>query len=79
MFTLAAVLVVALGFMALSTTKRPATQKPLSTSTESRVEVLSKQSASDEVQPIQTDLDNTDFSGIDAELSNIEKELNKAN
>jgi hypothetical protein len=79
MFTLAAILVVALGFMAFSTAKKSLTQIKAPDTTESRTEELLKQSNSDEVQSIQTDLDNTDFSGVDSELQNIEKELNKTN
>ncbi len=72
---LSAILVVALGFMALSFTINPKTQK-LQTVTENEFQQIETQSESDEIIDIEHDLNTTTFDNIDEELQYIEKELN---
>lgn len=40
-------------------------------------EDITTQSSSDEIEAIEEDLDNTDFSNVDSELQDIENELNQ--
>lgn len=71
---LAAILVVALGFMALSSTQRSKNQRIL-TESEKEIQQIQKQSNSDEVTSIEKDLNETDLIDIDKELQDIEKDL----
>ncbi|KKQ52737.1 hypothetical protein A2865_04190 [Candidatus Woesebacteria bacterium RIFCSPHIGHO2_01_FULL_39_17] len=71
---LAAILVVALGFMALTLAKQ---QKLPTTNTYQReITKMQSQSDSDRVNDIENDLNETDFSDVDKELQDIDKELN---
>ena len=70
---LAAILVVALGYMAVSLSRRPI--QP-STNVDPEIQKIETQSSSDEVNTIEEDLQDTDFSGIEADLQNLDKELN---
>jgi Na+-transporting methylmalonyl-CoA/oxaloacetate decarboxylase beta subunit len=71
---LAAILVVAFGYMALTLSRPSKTQKAL-TEAEREIQQIQKQSNSDELEEIEKDLNNTDFIDIDKELQDIENEL----
>ncbi|OGM19415.1 hypothetical protein A2955_03330 [Candidatus Woesebacteria bacterium RIFCSPLOWO2_01_FULL_37_19] len=74
---LAAILVVALGYMALSTGK---VQIPyLSQPTyEQEMQNIEIQSETDDINSIEKDLNDTDLQNSDKELQDIDAELNKA-
>lgn len=62
----------------LEAPNQPEISKPLPTKTETSDESLEKlesQSSSDEIELIEEDLNNTDLSGLDQELPQIESEL----
>ncbi len=70
---LAAVLVVALGYMALTLTKRPS--QKTATQAEKEIQQIKQQSESDDLQDIEKDLNDTDLIDIDKDLQNIESEI----
>lgn len=72
---LAAVLVVAMGIMALSLYKRPTEQQ---TAFESQIQEIETQSESDDIEEIEQDLMETDFNDIDKELQDIDRELEQS-
>ncbi len=72
---LAALLVVALGFMTLTLSKWPKSQKTL-TDSEKEIKLIQKQSGSDDVNDIEKDLNDTNLIDIDKELQYIENEVN---
>ncbi len=74
LITIAALLVVAMGYMAIVTFKKPITQKPMTY--EQQVEKLEKQSDEDSMDSIEKDVAETDLENVDQELLNIEMELN---
>lgn len=67
-------LVVAIGFMAMTLYKRPRKMQNL-TQTEKEIQLIKEQSTSDEIDSIEEDLNETDFIDIDKELQDIETEL----
>jgi len=67
---LAGFLVVALGIMAYVTYTMPSSEKDVQTAS------LMKLSEGDDTEAIESDLNNTDFSNMDRELGDIDKELN---
>lgn len=70
---LAALLVVALGYMAVSLSRRPATP---AVQADPEVRKIETQSTSDDVNSIEKDLQDTDYTGIEKDLQNLDKELN---
>ena len=72
---LAALLVVALGFMTLTLSKWPKSQKTI-TDSEKEIKLIQKQSGSDDVNDIEKDLNDTNLIDIDKELQYIENEVN---
>lgn len=70
---LAAILVVALGYMAISLSKRPSTQTVI---VDSEIQKIETQSDSDEVTSIEKDLVDTDYTEIDKDLQELDNELN---
>lgn len=74
MIFLAAVLVVALGFMALTLTRQSRVKMPL-TEDEKEIQEIQTQSKSDDVSEIEKDLNNTDLMDLDKELPDIENEF----
>lgn len=74
LITLAALLVVAMGYMAIKTYKKPFLQKPMTY--EQQVEKIESQSDSDSIESIEKDLNETDLEASDKELMDIETELN---
>lgn len=71
---LAAVLVIAFGYMALTLSSRPSVKKML-TKTDREIMEIQKQSTSDEIEDIEKDLIDTDLIDVDRELQDIEGEL----
>lgn len=73
---LTAILVVALGYMAISLSQRP--KAPTSvTEEEMELKQIHQQSNSDELSEIEKDLNATDLDDLDKELQDIEDELNE--
>ncbi len=72
---LAALLVVAMGIMALYLTKKPGSQRSV-TEADREIQQIRVQSATDEPEAIEEDLTNTDLQDLDKELPLIESELN---
>jgi len=77
MLLLAAMLVVALGYMAVATSKRKMEEKQKADTYSSDVQQIKTQSDNDDLDSIEKDLDNTDTSGVDQDLENIGKELDQ--
>lgn len=75
MMILAAFLVVVLGIMGYVIYAQDQTLKSMDKSTF----FLSKQSASDEISEIESDIQDTDLSELDNELDDIEKEIDSVN
>lgn len=75
LIALAAILVVALGYMAIVTTKRSKSTDQYSM----EIEKIEEQSNSDSLESIDKDLQDTDLDTIDKELQDIENELNNGN
>lgn len=71
--SLATILVVAMGYMAIRTQKQPS-QKAMSY--EQQIRQIESQSSSDSVDSIEKDLQETDLDTPDQELMYIEAELN---
>lgn len=74
MITLAAVLVVAMAYMAVKTFRTSPKM-----SYEQEVQMMNTQSDSDTVNSIQKDLMDTDLNNLDKELQDIDSELNSVN
>ena len=74
---LAALLVVALGFMALTLARKDRVRKPL-TASDREIMQIEKQSQSDNVDVIEKDLNETDTIDLDKELQDIENEIETA-
>lgn len=74
LIALAAILVIALGIMAMSLTRRPKTP-----SFENEIKMLETQSDSDTIESIEKDLNDTELGDIDRELQDIEREVNQTN
>lgn len=72
LFILAAILVVAMGFMAITLGSK---SEKTDTGIEEELTEINKQSQSDEISAIESDLNGTDLSNIDKELQDIENEL----
>lgn len=73
---LAAALVIALGVMALSLTRRPKQQRTLTqTGMDKEIQQIRTQSNSDDIGDIEKDLNDTDLIDIDKDLQDIENEL----
>lgn len=72
---LAAVLVVGLGFMAISLSGR---YEPQTATVDPEIQKVETQSSSDDVNSIEKDLDDTDYSGIDKDLQDVQNELNQS-
>lgn len=81
LFVLAAILVVALGYMAVSTSKvsAPSTDKGMTEVNvhEKEMNQINTQSSSDELNDIETDLQSTDTSGIDQDLEDLGREFDR--
>jgi len=73
MIFLAAILVFAMGIMALVISKRP----PKVSQEDLEIKQIETQSTSDYVDSIEKDINDTDFSGIEADLNDIEAEMNQ--
>jgi len=74
LLALAALLVVALGFMALTLSgqfKKPKQKSVYDT----EIQKIESQSTSDDINSIEKDLKDTDFENLDRELQDIDKEL----
>ncbi len=71
---LAALLVVSLGYMAISLSRRPVSQ---SLNVDTEIQKVETQSNSDDVNSIEKDLNDTDYSGIERDLQDIDTELNR--
>lgn len=71
MILLAAILVVALGYMAMSLSKRDTGPAP----TPMPVYEGEPMSESDEVEEIEADLENTDLDSLDKDINDLDKEL----
>ncbi len=74
MIFLAALVVVAMGYMAISLSNSLKPKKEL-TEAEKEIQVIEKQSKSDEITEIEKDLNETELIDIDKELQDIEEEL----
>ncbi|KKQ98782.1 MAG: hypothetical protein UT24_C0001G0063 [Candidatus Woesebacteria bacterium GW2011_GWB1_39_12] len=72
---LAAILVVALAYMAMTLARQRSTPSS-STSYQKEITNMESQSDSDRVGDIEKDLNETDLSDVDKELQDIDKELN---
>ena len=72
LIVLAAILVVGLGMMMLSLIQKPASQAE---TFNQEIQMIETQSESTEIEAIEKDLLETDFSNLDQELNEIEKEL----
>ena len=71
--TLAAILVIAMGMMAIVMTIQQLKTAP--SAYDASIEKMETQSTSDNLNDIEKDLNETDFSDLDKELDDIEKEL----
>ena len=76
MLFLAAVVFILMGIMASLLIPKPKPQQP--TQYEKELSQIQTQSTSDETDAIEKDLNETDLSGLDKELQDIETELNQA-
>ena len=75
MLLLAALLVVALGYMAVATSSRRQGATLTEDTYSQDIEDIEEQPESDDLDAIEDDLDETDTDGVDEELENIGKEL----
>lgn len=75
LLVLAAILVVALGYMALQLSARLKYKAPAVPAYEQQMRQIETQSDSDEVDAIEADLESTQTDSLDVELQNIEAEL----
>ncbi|OGM04790.1 hypothetical protein A2715_01405 [Candidatus Woesebacteria bacterium RIFCSPHIGHO2_01_FULL_39_32] len=74
LLALAAILVVAMGYMALTLSKQNKKSEP--STFEREIRQVETQSRSDEVEDIDKDLSETELNDLDKELQNIDAELN---
>jgi len=74
MLTIAAILVIAMGYMALKTFRKPAPQPAITL--EQQLQKLETQSNSDSIDSIEKDLQDTELNNLDKELEDIDSELN---
>ncbi len=72
---LAATLVVALGYMALTLSRRTE-KKAVLTEGDKEIQQIQTQTEGDDVDDIERDLNKTDVVDVDKELQDVEKELN---
>ena len=72
---LAATLVVALGYMALTLSRRTEKKAVLSEG-DKEIQQIQTQTEGDDVDDIERDLNKTDVVDVDKELQDVEKELN---
>ena len=73
MIFLATILVFAMGLMALTISKRP----PKVSQEDLEIKQIKTQSTSDNIESIEKDINDTDFSGIEDDLNDIEAEMNQ--
>ena len=74
LLALAAILVVAMGYMALALSKQSRKSEP--SSFEQEIRRFNSQSSSDDVNDIQKDLSETELDNLDKEVQDIDAELN---
>ncbi|OGM28965.1 hypothetical protein A2962_00850 [Candidatus Woesebacteria bacterium RIFCSPLOWO2_01_FULL_39_61] len=72
---LAALLVVALGYMIISSSGR---YLPQGSDVDPEIQKVETQSSSDDIDSIEKDINNTDYSGIDKDLQDVQNELNQS-